>query len=313
MDNLEAKIFKLKEIFPAGERHVLEYAAKASTKTEAMEYLKQIYGNPTGQPSAWAKSLPISQARSTAITRAMDIEPPKTNFLLDNYKIRECKNHSGCTCDNFHHEFERRRNPNKFHYSEIPCPSVFKGSWRAPVLCGKGDSCGHSHTVNEASYHPRTFKTKKCAKYEEGNCHYGTRCAYIHGRDDPVASEWRLQQEEKSRPKVPVRLDFTPKITISSMLPTAEVNSLLSPTAWSFTPRVEPKTDNKMQELNMKMQKRIEELYLKTLCSICYVNEKSIALVPCGHLFCGSCIEQTLTAVCPVCRRDFKDRLSIFL
>lgn len=318
MDN-ESKIAKLKEFFPAGERHVLEYAARASTKQEAMDYLKQIYGNPTGQPSAWAKSLPITQeARSKAINRAMDTEPRQSDFSLDLFKIKECKNRSGCNCNNYHHEFERRRNPNKTRYSEIPCPNVFKGSWRAPVLCPKGDTCGHSHTVNEASYHPRTFKTKRCAKYDEGNCHYGLKCAYIHGSDDPVAADWRREQEEKSKPKIHRPIDFTPKVTLASLIPNVEVSSVLSPAAWSFTPRVENAKEenekkNPMHELNLKMQKRIEELYVKTLCSICYINEKNMALVPCGHMFCGACIEQTITAVCPICRRDFKDKLIVFL
>ena len=105
MENLEGKILKLKEIFPAGERHVLEYAARASTKQEAMEYLKQIYGNPTGQPSAWAKSLPVSQeARSKASSRALEVEPQlkRVDFTLDTFKIKECKNRSGCNCDNYH-------------------------------------------------------------------------------------------------------------------------------------------------------------------------------------------------------------------
>jgi Zinc finger, C3HC4 type (RING finger) len=310
MDTLEIKIQKLKERFPAAERHALEYAARASSKFEAMEYLKNLYGNPTGQPSAWAKPLPISAtAKTQALSRALETELKKPDFLLDTFKTKECKNRSGCNCDNYHHEFEKRRNPNRIRYSEIPCPNVFKGSWKAPIMCSKGDSCGHSHTVNEASYHPRTFKTKKCMKYEEGNCHYGMRCAYVHGRDDPVAADWRRQQEEKSRPKISTPVDFTPKVSLSSLIKFKEVESNLSPAAWSFTPSV----DNQMQELNLKMQKRIEELYLKTLCSICYINEKNTVLVPCGHLFCSSCIEQTITAVCPICRRDFKDKLPIFL
>lgn len=314
MDSFEGKIQKLKEIFPAGERNVLEYASRASSKAEAIEYLKQIYGNPTGQPSAWAKSLSISQQpRPLPISKIEDPDLTKIQFCLDTFKVKECKSRIGCNCDSYHHEFERRRNPLKVRYSEIPCPNVFKGSWRAPVMCPKGDSCGHSHTVNEASYHPRTFKTKNCVKFEEGTCHYGLKCAYMHGRDDIVAADWRNQQEAKNKPKIFPIVDFAPKFTLSSMLPNTEKNSILSPTAWSFTPRVDNKPEDKMQELNAKMQKRIEELFLKTLCSVCYVNEKNMALVPCGHLFCNVCIGQTITAVCPICRRDFKDKLAVFL
>jgi hypothetical protein len=315
MEGLEGKILKLKEIFPAGERHVLEYAARMTSKSEATEYLKQIYGNPVGQKSAWAKPLQVSQPirPSTAKQDSDEVHSKRNPFSLSLFKVKECKSRTGCTCDNFHHEFEKRRNPEKFHYSEIPCPNVFKGQWKAPILCSKGDKCGHSHTVNEASYHPRTFKTKKCLKFEEGSCHFGMRCAYIHGSDDPVAADWRREQEEKSRPKVSVPIDFTPKINLSSLVPTKEVNSSLSPAAWTFTPTEKIKAEDKITELNQRMQKRIEELYTKTLCSICFVNEKNVALVPCGHLFCLKCIDQTFTAVCPNCRRDFKDKLLVFL
>ena len=312
MDGLEGKIQKLKEVFPAGEKHVLDYAARMTSKQEAIEYLKQIYGNPVGQKSAWAK--PLSVSKSTTVIAEPSESPKKlSSFNLDLFKVKECKNRSGCMCDNYHHEFERRRNPCKTHYSEIPCPNVFKGQWKAPILCHKGDLCGHSHTVNEASYHPRTFKTKRCLKYEEGSCHFGMRCAYIHGSDDPVAADWRRLQEEKSRPKTVVPIDFTPKINLSSLVPTKEINSSLSPGAWTFTPAEKTRPEDKIAELNSKMQKRIEELFVKTLCSICFVNEKNLALVPCGHLFCVKCIEQTITAVCPNCRRDFKDKLMVFL
>lgn len=312
MDNLESKMLKLKEIFPAGEKHVLEYAAKAASKQEAIEYLKEIYGNPTGQKSAWAKTLNITKTQAVRV-ETQENTVRRTDFNLDLFKVKECKNRAGCNCDNYHHEFERRRNPTKIRYSEIPCPNVFKGQWKAPVLCPKGDSCGHSHTVNEASYHPRTFKTKKCMKFEENNCHFGSRCAYIHGSDDPVASDWRYQQEQKLNPKSTQPLDFTPKVNLSTLIPTKPVNSSLSPSAWSFTPLESPKVEDRIQELNQKMQKRIEELYIKTLCSICFINEKNLALIPCGHLFCSNCIEKTFTAVCPNCRRDFKDKLLVFL
>lgn len=310
--DLDARIAKLKERFPAGERQVLEHACKMPTLADAVEYLKSIYGNPVSQPSAWAQPLKIdteSEAKKKARARA--VEPPrlKQNFAADTYKIKECKNKAGCNCDGYHHEFERRRNPAKYRYSEIPCPNVFKGGWKAPALCPKGDSCGHSHTVNEASYHPRTYKTKKCNKYEQGKCHYGDRCAFIHGSNDPIAAAWRRKQEDMMRPK-PIKTEDM-KVNLSSMVPSyrQEVSSSLSPSAWTF----EPRSENPLEEVNLKMQKRIEELYLKTLCSICFQQEKGVALVPCGHMFCEECINQTYTAVCPVCRRDFTNKVIVYL
>jgi hypothetical protein len=34
--------------------------------------------------------------------------------------------------------------------------------------------------------------------------------------------------------------------------------------------------------------------------------------VPCGHLFCKQCMEQTMRAQCPICRKDIVDRLEVF-
>ncbi|CAG9326952.1 unnamed protein product [Blepharisma stoltei] len=318
MDSIANRVNKLKERFPAGEPHVLEYAARAPTLSDAINYLREIYGNPTSQPSAWAKPLKVSTAptdpRERARARALEStteEDSKPEFDVSEYKIKECRNRAGCNCDNYHHEFERRRNPNKTHYSEIPCPNVFNGSWRAPVLCSKGNNCGHSHTVNEASYHPRTYKTKRCLKFDEGTCHYGIKCAYIHGNNDPIAAAWKRKMEMISQPKTSQPVSFAPKVSLASLIQRDEPppESDLSPSAWTFMPTVK----NPVEELNLKMQKRIEELYLKTLCSICYIKEKDTALIPCGHLFCSECLLQTVTAVCPICRRDFRDKLTVFL
>lgn len=132
MDSVAVRITKLKERFPAGELPVLEYAARAPTLAEAINYLRGLYGNPTSQPSAWAKPLPVSTAPATPLdrakARALKCEEIKIEFSVYNYKIKECRNIAGCNCDNYHHEFERRRNPKKTHYSEIPCPNVFNGS-----------------------------------------------------------------------------------------------------------------------------------------------------------------------------------------
>lgn len=55
----------------------------------------------------------------------------------------------------------------------------------------------------------------------------------------------------------------------------------------------------------------MEDLYIKTLCGICLVKEKNMALIPCGHVYCEDCISHTMTAICPYCRREYTDKLVV--
>lgn len=327
MDSYEHRIQKLKSHFPSADRATLEYAINFPTQKEALEFLSSIYGNPASRPSAWGKPLAITApqqevARDQARDRALGNRDIDIAFDVDNYKVKECKDKAGCTCDGYHHEYERRRNTNRYKYSEIPCSAVYKGSWQAPGLCARGDGCTHSHTVNEASYHPRSYKTRICVKYDNGVCHYGIKCAFIHGNNDPMEDAWRRHQQNKEAQhrEQELKRQTQDKVTIhfSSMLPKnmqtvpkTESSSSLSPAAWTFVPQ--ERNLSPMEQINLKMQKRIEELYLKTLCSICFQREKNTALVPCGHVFCNECTVSFMTADCPVCRRSYGDKLSIYL
>jgi len=328
MDAFEQRISRLKSHFPAADRSTLEYAITFPTQQDALNYLSSIYGNPASKPSAWAKPLAMTApqqeaARNQARNRALGTKEMDLGFEVDNYKVKECRDKAGCTCDGYHHEYERRRNTNRYKYSEIPCSAVYKGSWVAPGLCPRGDSCTHSHTVNEASYHPRSYKTRPCVKYDNGVCHYGIKCAFIHGSNDPMEEAWRRyqQQKEARQREEELKRQTKDKVTIhfSSLLPknmqaTPKPEtpfSQLSASAWTFVPQ--ERNLSPMEQINLKMQKRIEELYLKTLCSICFQREKNTALVPCGHVFCEECTTSFMTADCPVCRRSYGDKLSIFL
>ena len=318
MVDLEPRLRRLKEIFPAGERPVLLEAAKSPTLELAVKQLANIYGTPSTKPSAWASppnlSQPPSVTRTQALTRAVGDSQPTDIFMVETYKTKPCTNKAGCTCDKYHHEFERRRDPARYHYSEIPCQHVFaEGQWRAAGLCKVGDKCTFAHSVNEASFHPRMYKTRNCNHFDNGSCHFGSRCAYIHGREDSVAAAWRRrveqrnmanQQAERSTESRGVSLgNFIPKHLVPE-----EQKSSLRASAWEFTPAGK----SPLELLNSKLQSRVEELYLKTLCSICFNNEKNCALVPCGHLFCKQCMEQTMRAQCPICRKDIVDRLEVF-
>ena len=52
----------------------------------------------------------------------------------------------------------------------------------------------------------------------------------------------------------------------------------------------------------------------QALCVICMEDEKSHALVPCGHrCLCGRCSEAIADKQCPVCRQGFVAVLRVFL
>ena len=46
-------------------------------------------------------------------------------------------------------------------------------------------------------------------------------------------------------------------------------------------------------------------------CPICYENEKSIALIGCGHTFCNRCKDNL--SYCPVCRNRVTGYIRIYL
>tara|TARA_R100001163_G_scaffold65784_1_gene64846 strand:- start:3099 stop:4274 length:1176 start_codon:yes stop_codon:yes gene_type:complete len=65
-------------------------------------------------------------------------------------------------------------------------------------------------------------------------------------------------------------------------------------------------TYEKMYELFLKLSKIrmlfIEEIQESMLCPICFDSEKNISVQPCGHTFCGVCVEDT-NNLCPACKQ----------
>jgi len=303
---------RLKEIFPAAEFGFLREAAQHATHQAAVDYLKQIYGPPLVAKSAWSRPPPTAAITPPPKSRPVTDDRPRLRFDVENYKVKECRNKAGCACDGYHHEYERRRNQAKFKYSEIPCPNVFKNSnWNNPSSCKKGDICGHSHTVNEASYHARTYKTKPCLHFDNGICRYSTKCCYIHGNPDSVEIEWKAYLRSKQAPPTSVAVDVP--VTVADVIAVKSarpVSSILSPVAWTFEP--EKPTISPLEQVNLKLQAQVEELTAKLLCPLCCSNEKNAALDPCGHLFCERCLTQTFTAICPVCRTAYTRKLNVF-
>jgi hypothetical protein len=52
----------------------------------------------------------------------------------------------------------------------------------------------------------------------------------------------------------------------------------------------------------------------KKMCPVCFDNEVSMALVPCGHTYCRGCadMDRSRTAKCPQCRSTINARIKIF-
>jgi hypothetical protein len=50
----------------------------------------------------------------------------------------------------------------------------------------------------------------------------------------------------------------------------------------------------------------------KLLCSICYTNQISHCLNPCGHTFCKTCIDRMIR-ICAGCRRNYTSTIKLFI
>jgi hypothetical protein len=66
----------------------------------------------------------------------------------------------------------------------------------------------------------------------------------------------------------------------------------------------------KEKEVQKSLQDNLEE---SKLCGICFENEKSKALVPCGHVFCSDCVIVFGSTNCPICREKITNHIKLFL
>lgn len=55
----------------------------------------------------------------------------------------------------------------------------------------------------------------------------------------------------------------------------------------------------------LHQSKQVTNLENVRICPICLSNEVNVALNPCGHTFCNSCIEKNSTNICSICRQMF--------
>ena len=77
---------------------------------------------------------------------------------------------------------------------------------------------------------------------------------------------------------------------------------------------------NKINEILQNVHKGVYETHFKDkvpkssiFCTVCVVNNSSHAIVPCGHIFCGGCIE-TLGEKneCPSCRVNIQSTIKLY-
>lgn len=48
------------------------------------------------------------------------------------------------------------------------------------------------------------------------------------------------------------------------------------------------------------------------VCAVCYINERTHAFIPCGHLACCfTCIERLETKRCPICNLTYENYIKI--
>ncbi|KAF5805658.1 putative transcription factor C3H family [Helianthus annuus] len=100
-------------------------------------------------------------------------------FRMYTFKVKPCSRaytHDWTECPFVHPgENARRRDPNKYNYSCVPCPEFRKGS------CANGDACEYAHGVFESWLHPAQYKTRLCK--DETSC--GRKvCFFAHKVDE---------------------------------------------------------------------------------------------------------------------------------
>merc|ERR1719461_157718 len=124
---------------------------------------------------------------TSSAAKAQKAATPKKgyDFYMYQYKTRPCTK-SRCRaavfCAGFHHQGERRRNPQRHKYSYEPCKYVKEGHrWKDASRCPKGEACDKSHTLLEQMYHPAIYKTSLCTNFPKNQCSWGDFCTHAHG------------------------------------------------------------------------------------------------------------------------------------
>lgn len=156
-----------------------------------IHYSNKMMNNMSSQSSKQVKN-------PNVMKRPRETDEEILNFFLYQFKCEPCQLKKGMcqdksTCEGWHHEGERRRNPGNgpnFVYSEEPCPKLKTpgtNKWLKPTNCKDGDLCPYSHTLMEQMYHPNIYKTSLCTNFSASGgdqCQWGYFCTHAHGQKD---------------------------------------------------------------------------------------------------------------------------------
>lgn len=96
-------------------------------------------------------------------------------FRMYTFKIKPCSraySHDWTECPFVHPgENARRRDPQKYYYSCVPCPEFRQGT------CRQGDACEYAHGIFECWLHPAQYRTRLCK--DETGCNRKV-CFFAH-------------------------------------------------------------------------------------------------------------------------------------
>lgn len=92
------------------------------------------------------------------------------------YKTIKCGNGQDCkqqTCNKWHDEHDKRRNPQLFLYKPEACQNVWVGEdfEFESNYCPEGDECQYSHSFIEMQYHPEIYFRKEKRGKEQQKAH----------------------------------------------------------------------------------------------------------------------------------------------
>ena len=65
-----------------------------------------------------------------------------------------------------------------------------------------------------------------------------------------------------------------------------------------------------IKQLNKKVESLTNRLDSLTLCDLCMREHKAVAIVPCGHVSCKTCVQNEKT--CPYCDGQVHSILNIY-
>lgn len=234
-----------------------------------------------GKCSKWAFHCSFAHSEEDKRVKGLQQKKP-SSFEWKSFKTEMCENLQ-CKiedCVKFHDFMERRRNPDSFFYSVVPCNFVYKDFvFAAPGNCPNKDLCELAHTKNEVYYHKDLYKRFEC---KAAPC-YSKICAFVH-----PGELWTDLEQEKVIQNI-----FEAK------------NQGFEEQKAENLANVCSETKEKKENHEILEEKKIE-IPNKLVCKQC--KEREIKWVfECGTLSCENCIGN----ICPLCNKKHITRIVI--